>query len=171
MTYSEVADLLLGDIPTPNDAEKYVNDASDEIDSKLGMRYVTPITVDETVPAYRSTPLLLKRINNLLASGRLILAKAASASQQEPNAYGLSMVNDALVALNQLTSGDITLPGASFLEENDVGQSGPIISNLDAQSNVESFYGMVTTPSTYQGQPYPVIFPSGAPYYFGGYRG
>lgn len=172
MTYSEVADLLLGDIPTPKDAEKYVNDATDEIDSKLGMRYVTPIVVDETVAANRSTPLILKRINNLLASGRLICAKAASASQQEVNSYGLSMITDALVALNQLMAGDITLPGAAFLNEGDVGQSGPMISNLDAESNVESFYSMVTTPAAFTGQPYPVIYPSGSPYYSGGgYRG
>lgn len=170
-TYSEVSDLLLGDIPTPKDAEKWVNDATDEIDSKLGFRYVTPIVVDENVPAYRATPLLLKRINNFIASGRMILAKAASASQQEVNAYGMSMLMDGLAALTQLVNGDITLPGAAFLNEGDVGRSGPQISNLDAQSNVESFYGMVTNPPAYPGQAYPVLYPSGSGYWTDGYRG
>lgn len=171
-TYSETGDMLLGDLPTPKDAEKFVQDATDEIDSKLGFRYVIPIVVDETVPANKATPLLLKRIANHLASGRLICAKAASASQQEVNQYGLSLIASASEALAQLVAGDMTLPGAAFLEATDTGQSGPIISNLDPQSNVESFYGMVTTPPLVSGQPYPVLYPAGSGYTSGwGYRG
>jgi phage gp36-like protein len=143
-TYSEVSDLLLGEIPTPSDAGKWVQDATDEIDSKLGFRYVTPIVVDETVAANRVTILLLKRIANWLASGRLVCAKAAASSQQEVNAYGLSLLAQATEALNQLMSGDLILPGAQFVDTGDVGQSGPVINNLDATSLVESFYGFVT---------------------------
>lgn len=170
-TYSEVGDLLLGDIPAPRDAEKWVQDATDEIDSKLGMRYVVPIVVDQTVSANKVTVLLLKRINNHLASGRLVCAKAASGSQQEVHQYGMSLIREAELALNQLASGDMTLPGATFQSVDDVGQSGPIISNLDAQSNVEAFYGMVTAPGGYPGQSWPVIYPAGSGYYSGGYRG
>lgn len=146
-TYSEVADLLLGDIPTPSDAGKWIQDATDEVDSKLGFRYVTPIVVDESVPGNRTTPLLLKRIANWLASGRLIVAKAASSSQQEVNAYGLSLIAQATAALDQIASGDLVLPGAAFLSVDDTGQSGPIISNLDSVSMVESFYAYATTPT------------------------
>lgn len=171
-TYSEVGDLLLGDIPNPRDAEKWVQDASDEIDSKLGTRYVTPIVVDESIAANRVTPLLLKRIANHFASGRLVCAKAASASQQEVHQYGMSLIRAANDALNQLVAGEMTLPGAGFLDTADVGQSGPIISNLDAASNVESFYGMVTAPRTYPGQPYPVLYPAGSGFWSdGGWRG
>lgn len=145
-TYSEVGDLLLGDIPVPSDAGKWVQDATDEIDSKLGLRYVTPIIVDETVPGNRTTTLLLKRINNWLASGRLVCSKAASTSQQEVHAYGTSLIVQAIAALDQLVSGDIVLPGAAFVDTDDVGKSGPIISNVDSASLVESFYTFVTTP-------------------------
>lgn len=148
-TYSEVSDLLLGDIPIPKDAMKWVQDATDEIDSKLGQRYLTPIIINDSVPGNRSTTLLLKRIANWLASGRIILAKAASASQQETNQYGLMLIKEATSALDSISSGAITLPGASFVNSEDVGESGPIINNLDATSNVESFYGFVTTPSVF----------------------
>lgn len=169
-TYSETGDLLLGDLPSPRDAEKYVQDATDEINSKLGFRYVVPIVVDQSVPANLPTILLLKRINNHLASGRLVCAKAASGSQQEVHQYGLSLIREAELALNQLVSGEMTLPGATFQSSDDVGQSGPIISNIDAASNVEAFYGMVTTPGGYPGQPWPVIYPAGSGYY-SGWRG
>ena len=145
-TYSEAADLLLGDVPPPPDAGKWVQDATDEIDSKLGLRYVTPIVVDETVPGNRVTTLLLKRIANWLASGRLVCSKAASTSQQEINAYGASLIAQAEAALDQLVSGDVVLPGAAFLDVDDVGKSGPVINNLDDASLVESFYTAVTTP-------------------------
>lgn len=170
-TYSEVGDLLLGDMPNPRDAEKWVQDATDEINSKLGIRYVVPIVVDQTVPANLVTVLLLKRINNHLASGRLVCAKAASGSQQEVHQYGMSLLREAISALNSLVAGDMTLPGAPFVNSDDVGASGPIISNLDVQSNVESFYNMVTTPARYPGQGWPVIYPAGSGYWSGGYRG
>lgn len=170
-TYSLVGDMLLGDIPSPRDADKWVQDAADEIDTKLGFRYVTPIVVDETVAANRITTLLLKRINNHLASGRLVCAKAASGSQQEVHQYGMSLIREALLALDALASGEMTLPGATFLAADDVGQSGPIINNLDAESNVESFYSMVSTRSPYMGQSWPVVYPAGSGYSSGGYNG
>lgn len=161
MTYSTVGDLLLGDMPAPSNASSYVQDASDEIDSKLGMRYQTPIVVDDS-PANRMTNLLLKRINNWLASGRLILAQAITGEMQYMHSYGRQLVKDAEAALDQVVSGDIVLPGAEFLNVGDVGVSGPIISNLDAQSNVESFYSFVQqNPLTYV-PPGQVIWPAGA---------
>lgn len=152
-TYSEVADLILGDIPEPKDAIRWVQDATDEIDSKLGMRFVTPIVIDETVVAYRATILLLKRINNWLASGRLIVSKAASGEMQQLNAYGAYLLTQGEAALNELVKGDLPLPGLTPLESDDVGASGPIIGNVDAQSNVESFYTFVTTPRPFGSDP------------------
>jgi phage gp36-like protein len=145
-TYSEVADLILGDIPEPKDAIRWVQDATDEIDSKLGIRYVTPIIIDDAVPAYRSTALLLKRVNNWLASGRLIVAKAASGSENQMNAYGVYLLTQAESTLDQMMAGEMPLPGLTPIDSTDVVTTGPQINNLDAQSNVESFYTWVTTP-------------------------
>lgn len=142
-TYSAAADLLLGDVDVPPAMSgKYVQDAADEIDSKLAFRYVTPIIVTDT-PATRSTLLLLKRINNWLASGRLILARGTTGQVQDLHAYGAKLIADAEAALAEIASGDFVLPGATLLNPDDAGTSGPIINNLDAESNVESFYGFV----------------------------
>jgi hypothetical protein len=165
-TYSEVSDMLLGEIPAPSDEEgqKYVQDAADEIDSKLGLRYLTPIVVANT-SENRVTTLLLKRISNWLASGRFVCARAVAAELQQVHAYGASLIKDATDALLQLEIGDIPLPGATFLNTDDVGRSGPIISNLDVESNVESLYAFTQRdPTTY---PFPAplpIYPAGAGY-------
>lgn len=159
MAYSTTEDLLLGDIPVPTDAGKYIDDAADEIDSKLGLRYQTPIMVSDS-PETRVTNLILKRINNWLASGRLIVAKAASGEIQYQHAYGRQLITDAEAALNQIASGDMILPGAAFINADDKGVSGPIIANVDAASGVEAFYGLVTTDPCTQ-ITVPVLFPPG----------
>lgn len=160
MAYSTVGDLLLGDMPAPPNAEQYVQDAADEIDSKLGLRYTTPIVVDDS-PANRVTNLLLKRISTHLASGRLILAQAVSGENQYVHAYGQKLIKEATDALDQLSSGDLVLPGAEYLNTDDVVVSGPVINNLDAESNVESFYGFVQQdPLTYV-PPGTVLWPAG----------
>lgn len=147
MAYCEVKDLLIGDIPTGGglDPVKYVNDAADEIDSKIGFVYVTPIT-----SIVRPVVLLLKRINAHLASGRMILAATISAEGDQLNAYGQSLVADSMLAIEAIASGEILLPGATI--NTDVippidplaPVSGPLlISNLDTVSRVESFYNFV----------------------------
>lgn len=167
-TYSEVKDLLLGEIAAPDNSmqQKYVQDASDEVDSKLGFIYVTPIVIDPN-GEFRASALLLKRIANYLATGRLILANAASREEQFLNAYGADLVKQATVALDALVSGTMPLPGATLNNPDDKGVSGPIINNLDAQSNVESFYAFATDPwpSNYYPDPYPagIIYPGQPP--------
>jgi phage gp36-like protein len=170
MPYSEIGDLLLGDVPKSSDteAQKYVNDAADEIDSKIGMRYQTPVSVDDS-PANRATTLLLKRINNWLASGRYIVAKAASSELQEVHAYGLSLIKEATLALQAIQNGDITLSGATFLNTDDEGRSGPMIYNQDAESNVESFYAWTQRDPCLYPWPDARIYPAGTSYF--PYRG
>jgi hypothetical protein len=162
MAYSIADDLMLGDIPKPVDAVKYVEDASDEIDSKLALRYQTPVVVAD-IPENRMTTLLLKRINNWLASGRLICAKAASAELPSVHAYGMNLIKDATAALDAIASGQMPLPGATLLDSTDIGRSGPIVSNLDPESNVEAFYAMTQNPPVIPGFPGDVIFPAGTP--------
>lgn len=144
MAYSEVADLLIGDIPlgTRVDPQKFVNEATDEVDSQIGVLYETPIEMNEAGPVARHARLLLKRVANHLASGRLILALAAGDEDTTVHAYGMSMVREARGVLNQIAAGLVDLPGATKHEV--VGQSnGASIKNYDEFSGVDAFYDMV----------------------------
>ena len=161
MSYCAVVDLLIGDI-TPSaalDPAKYVNDAADEIDSKIGFRYATPVAV--TAP--RPVLLLLKRLNSHLASGRLILAATISGSSEQLNAYGADLVTSAQVTLEAIAAGEMYLPGAVASPTlppaplaNDPSTYPLLHSNLDAVSQVESFYEAVTNPGNqgYFSNPY-----------------
>jgi hypothetical protein len=162
-TYCEIEDLLLGEIAEPDQevSQKYVQAAADEIDSKLGFTYVTPIVIDIS-GEFRASALLLKRINIYLTTGRLILAFAASREDQYLNAYGKSLVVEATEALNALLTGTMPLPGAILLNTDTTGATGPIINNLDPQSNVESFYAFATDPFPSRG--YPLPYPPGVIY-------
>lgn len=155
MAYCTVADLLIGDITTSTalNPDKYVNDAADEIDSKIGFRYATPVPISGADPAPRPVILLLKRINAHLASGRLILAATISANQEELNAYGQSLVNDAQLAIQQIAEGELILIGVDPAPDLPASPTDPDLllslqpvlhSNVDAVSQVESFYGAVT---------------------------
>lgn len=163
-TYCDVADLLLGDLPVPENAAKYVQDATDEIDSKIGLRYKTPIVIsgEENDAGKRATKLLLKRICSWLASGRIILAFAVSQEIQFQHAYGRSLVDEATAALNAIASGDVILYGVEPIDPNNKGSTGPIINNIDAESNVEAFYNFVQTNPLTHFLSNPPIWPAGS---------
>lgn len=141
-TYSAAGDMLLGSITVTDSTTQtpFIQDASDRIDAVLGNRYLTPIVIDESVPANRSSFLLLKMIANYLASGMFIVAQAAPSEDNALNAYGAKLIATAEQNLSQLAMGDVTLTGATYLNEGDVGQSGPIINNADPTSLVDNFY-------------------------------
>lgn len=139
--YSGVADLLKGDIPLQaqhGDGTQMIRSQADDIDAQLGHIYVTPIVVPSE-PQYRPTRLLLKKINNLLASGRLMLDMSAAGEDDAPNAYGLQMLREGLALLGQVQNGSIVLAGAPRLDEG-TGSPGLLIHNEDAVSLVEQFY-------------------------------
>lgn len=149
MAYCTVQDLLIGDIPTGGqlDPLKYVNDAADEIDSKIGFQYETPVDV-ASVP--RPVVLLLKRLNAHLASGRLILAATISAEDERLNAYGQNLVDSVELTLVAIATGEQLLPGAPINEETANPQDHSVssnafalIANLDRESHVEAFYNRV----------------------------
>lgn len=152
-TYSLVTDLLTGNIPvSPVMAQKYVNDAADEIDSVIGTVYVTPVdmkpTSSETPPSTgtvtRPSRLLLKRIANFLASGRLMLATSAGGEDDQLHSYAKYLVDTALATLMQIASGSIALDGAETAGDPDQeGRYGPLIANVDLESNVEAFYDRI----------------------------
>lgn len=146
--YCEEKDLLVGvDIPLPAyvDKAQVVRDAADEIDSMIGFLYKTPIDISGSanVEKYRPTVLLLKRINRFLASGRLVLAAAASGEESQLHAYGADLVNQALTTLNMIVERRILLEGAlpaTVDNEANVQVSRGFIYNLDGESLVEHFY-------------------------------
>jgi hypothetical protein len=156
MAYSTVDDLLLGKIPLPSyiDPQKVVDDAADEIDSKLGHLMETPFNVSASDPNALKRParLLLKRINTNLASGRLILAVASPEENRNLHAYGWNLVQEATAALEAIGCGEYTLEGSVPIAPVDTSATIPMIANVDPESHVEAFYnranlgGMNTLP-------------------------
>lgn len=146
MPYSTVDDLLLGDMPLGSkvDPIRFVQDAADEIDSVLGFRYVTPIDIADTASTARHVKLLLKRINNHLASGRLILAVDVGGEDSVLHAYGVSLIQEAIAWLTQIVN-SMTLEGAEEKPGEDAS-TGPSIMNEDEFSAVATFYDFVMKP-------------------------
>jgi hypothetical protein len=131
-----------------------VDDAADEINSKIGWLYQVP--VDLNAPDVKEpVKLLLKRINNFLASGRLIMMLTQSQEDTRLHAYGYSLVVDAQTALAQIVSGEIPLglPAPEGQSEDQTAVTAPLIYNQDAESAVEAFYDRLANP-TYAYPPY-----------------
>ena len=148
MSYSDVTDLLVGDIRINSalDPQKYVQDASDEVDSIIGFRYATPVDMTDPGTVSRPARLLLKRVANFLATGRLIIAAAASGEDKQLHAYGKSLVDQALYCLKEIAAGEILLPGAAPATDVSPIISGPLIYNKDKTSNVDDFYDKILAP-------------------------
>lgn len=160
MPYSATTDLLLGDMPLSAalNKDKFVADAADEIDSAIGAAYVTPILMAEPVP--RHVQLHIKRINNFLATGRLILAIGIGGEDSQLHAYGLSLVTEARQALQAIVEGSYPLVGV--VPQTDPNATaprtaGPTVTNTDASSSVDAFYGFVSEPRW--GSPTPRLAP------------
>lgn len=158
--YSTTDSLLLGSIPLPNyiNAESVVQDAADEIDSKLGHLFVTPFDLSNTSALSRPARLLIKRISNNLASGRLLLAIASPEENQQVHAYGWSLVKEASDALAMIAAGEIQLDGAAPHPGLPVDSPAvPLIHNVDSESAVEAFQDRIANPNyvfPYQSRPY-----------------
>lgn len=146
MPYCVPADLVLGDaqLPTGMDLNKVIQDAMDEIDSKIGFRYHTPVATTAT-DFPRPVLLLLKRLNAHLASGRIILAANISGEKSELHAYGAYLVREVERSLKAIADGSVDLP-IPLVEGTVVHQRAPLVANVDAASQVEAFYGALTNP-------------------------
>lgn len=144
MPYSSSSDLLTGNIPLPPyiDSEKVVADAADEIDSYIGFRYVTPVVLDN-LPENRPAVLLLKRINNHLATGRLLMEVASAQEDTQLHAYAKRLVDESLLALVAIRDGELLLGDAPILPGNEAQVSGPLHHNHDPISQVDTFYDEV----------------------------
>lgn len=150
--YCTADDLLTGDIPIPSylDANSVVQDAADEIDSKIGHLYETPVDVTPSGPAARWVKLLLKRLNVHLATGRLLMAADAGGEDDRVHAYASYLIREANAAINKIVSGEIVLeavPGPA--NEAVVSDASIVLLNLDPESHVEAFYDRLLTSPAY----------------------
>lgn len=163
--YCALEDLLLGDLEIPRhagDGSSFVNMAAEDIDSHLGHIYTTPIVIADSDPRHRASSILLKRINRLLASGRMMLDIAAAGESSDLHAYGRAMLKEGMELLEKVAGGEIVLSGADLLpvpagEEGD--SSGPRIHNEDSQSLVQAFYERFDPNLAY-----PIVPPQVRPY-------
>lgn len=150
VAYSDPGDLLLGNIPLPAyiDTTKLLQDVADEIDSRIGYVYQTPLDMTDTSPVARPARLLIKRISRNLATGRLILQVASPEENARLNAYGWSLVSESLEALRMIVDGEVVLDGALPAEgASTPAITAPQIANLDTESNVEAFYNRLSNPN------------------------
>lgn len=152
--YSDPADVLLGTdmaMPADDTVERFVKDAAKEIDSRLGFKYVTPLRFtrivngsvtkvdpeDETT--YTPSFLLINRLSNFIASGRLLLASAAPEENSSIHQYGNKLLRDAEAILSQITSNRADLE----VEEIDTSDAetpyGLLVANRDRKSYVKAF--------------------------------
>lgn len=140
--YCNPGDLLKGDIPYPTrygNGQQMIDLTAEQIDSMIGHIYVTPASITVPPAANRPSQLLLKHINILLASGRIITDMAAGGEDADLHAYGERLVQEALDYLKKIQNGEIVLTGATRLPSA-TAPSAPTISNEDAVSLVEDFY-------------------------------
>lgn len=140
MPYSQSGDLLTGQIPLPAyvDAEAYILNAAEEIDAIVGMTYVTPVNLQET-PENRASMLVLKKANNFLASGRIIMALDSGGQDSELHKYGAYLVREAEKIVRSIAEGEFILVGATRLS-GEAGGSAPTIDNADPVSIVDAYY-------------------------------
>ncbi len=144
-TYAALTDLEWGDMSAPANAQFWLTAGAEEIDSKIGNLYSTPVILGNS-PAQRPSMLLLKRINAWLAMGRSILATSVGGENDQLHQLGLFYVKEATSALDAIVSGAIVLVGADSTVVKTDNQTGPMISNLDDESLVESFASVFGDP-------------------------
>lgn len=129
--------MLIGKLTVSPTTDKaaYVCAAFDEINSRIGYLYTLPIVVANLEI---QSQLVLKKINNFIASGRFIMAMAIGAEQQELHAYGASLVREGFAELALILDGSLPLIGAEA-STGTVGDRFPETVNHDAASAMYAF--------------------------------
>jgi hypothetical protein len=144
--YCGEGDLLVDDsmVYSKGVKETAITQACEEIDSKLGMIYETPIDISDQSTVDRSAKLLIKQIAIHLASGRMMMRIAATRESDTPNAYGVYLIREATQALDAIVSGDVVLPGVPGVEgdpSTPAAISAPpiFVGNADAPISLDMF--------------------------------
>lgn len=139
--YCNPEDLLLGDMTLSSaiSPEKFIADSADEIDVRISRVYITP--VDLASPELEnSAKLTLKIANARLASGRMLMAQAQAAQDESLHAYAMYLIGEAETTIASIENSRLPLDGAPIRTDL-LDTPAPIVSNLDAESPVEAFYG------------------------------
>jgi hypothetical protein len=109
--YCNAADLYIAEdmVAPPAVKQQFIKVALDDIDSKLGFIYVTPIDVG-SLPSHQAK--LLKTMAAKLASGRLIMANALGQENSSVHAYAAYLCREAEMELMNIANGviDLTAP-------------------------------------------------------------
>ena len=146
MAYCTSDDLLVGDMVFGSlDVTDFINQAANEIDSKLGVIYKLPLSaaVGQTfvnLPQYQQ--LIVKNINIKLASGRLFLTTAAD-DTSSLHQYGMRLVQEAMSELMAIANGLVEL---SAERREPIGQEQdriPRTLNHDEESMVDQYEKLV----------------------------
>ncbi len=142
MGYCTQADLTLRNLNLPPgyDVSRRIEQASEEIDSMIGIVYVTPVSLSETGPTPRHVSLTIKRICSALATGNIILELDVAGEESQLHAYGASLVSEARLMLRSIVDGSFVLEGVEHRNQTETSGNAPLFYNPDENSNVDSFY-------------------------------
>lgn len=140
-TYCAPEDVFLGDLDVPRytSVEEWVQRAADEINATIGQVYRLPLDLNTANPANAADLLLLKKINSYLATGRIILSSAAGGEDNQIHAYGKHLIDAALRELALIRNGSSVIEAGVQIDSSKT--RGPLISNRDAVSYVDEFFG------------------------------
>lgn len=148
MPYCSPDDINVGNLMLPEGESRqpFIEEASDEMDGKLGWLYVTPIDLDSLKHYER---MMLKTICRKIAGGRMITTMAMPDESGTLNALGARLLKEGLDELHMLASGDVPLSAARADLEGDGGPDAgghgatgartPSIFNTDSESLVGQF--------------------------------
>lgn len=135
--YCTRENLLVGDIPfSPNEQDRYVNEAADEMDAEIGVEYNLPLPMN-LMPIH--VRMKLKTCNAQLASGRLLMSRAAHGEDNSLHAYGASLVKEAKATLALIKCGQFELINATRRISPNSGNAPSIIQG-DSKSAIDAFY-------------------------------
>jgi hypothetical protein len=165
--YCTVDDLLLDPqfgLPMGLSKEKYVQYGAEKIDARLGRLYETPLMKDWTAvdrEEHAPTVMLLKMMNQYLASGMIILAISMASEDSGLNAYGASLVAEADNVINLILENEVYLEGAkanpNLKKVDEYVGTRPASFSQDSGSATEAFYEMVNSPTVLP-RPYGNLF-------------
>lgn len=152
--YSDPDDMLVGTdfaLPADDTLERFVRDAAQEIDSRLGFKYVIPLKFTRIVggsvsyvdpedsSTYTPSYLLVRRLSNFIASGRYLLAATSPEEQNSLHQYANKLLRDAEAILSQITSNRADLEIEELPSDDMDTPYGLLVKNRDKRSMVQEF--------------------------------